>query len=122
MNAVVQNGVSIALACRTFQISETCYRSTVGNTASPTLAITNSDGTVRTAREIRTRENEPLQEGDLTSGARYHLVFVGTRFEVMGEFNANLRRDVEQLIEGVNILNQAEPIATQENDGFMSAQ
>ena len=40
----------------------------------------------------------------------------------MGEFNANLRRDVEQLIEGVNILNQAEPIATQENDGFMSAQ
>lgn len=26
MNAVAQHGVSIALACRTFQISETCYR------------------------------------------------------------------------------------------------
>lgn len=26
LNAVVQHGVSIALACRTFQISETCYR------------------------------------------------------------------------------------------------
>ena len=26
MNAVVRHGVSIALACRTFQISETCYR------------------------------------------------------------------------------------------------
>jgi putative transposase len=26
MNAVAQRGVSIALACRTFQISETCYR------------------------------------------------------------------------------------------------
>lgn len=26
MKAVVQIGVSIALACRTFQISETCYR------------------------------------------------------------------------------------------------
>ena len=26
MNAVAQQGVSIALACRTFQISETCYR------------------------------------------------------------------------------------------------
>jgi putative transposase len=26
MNAVLQRGTSIALACRTFQISETCYR------------------------------------------------------------------------------------------------
>ena len=26
MNAVMQRGTSIALACRTFQISETCYR------------------------------------------------------------------------------------------------
>ena len=26
MNAVAQHGVSIALACRTFQIRETCYR------------------------------------------------------------------------------------------------
>ncbi len=26
MNAVAQHGVNIALACRTFQISETCYR------------------------------------------------------------------------------------------------
>lgn len=26
MNAVAQHGLSIALACRTFQISETCYR------------------------------------------------------------------------------------------------
>ena len=26
MNAVVQRGTSIALACRTFQITETCYR------------------------------------------------------------------------------------------------
>ena len=26
INAVMQHGVSIALACRTFQISETCYR------------------------------------------------------------------------------------------------
>ncbi len=26
MNAVAQNGVSIALACRAFEISETCYR------------------------------------------------------------------------------------------------
>jgi putative transposase len=26
MNAVIQRGASIALACRTFQISETCYR------------------------------------------------------------------------------------------------
>jgi putative transposase len=26
MNAVMQRGISIALACRTFQISETCYR------------------------------------------------------------------------------------------------
>ena len=26
MNAVARPGVSIALACRTFQISETCYR------------------------------------------------------------------------------------------------
>ena len=26
MNAVARHGVSIALACRTFQISETCYR------------------------------------------------------------------------------------------------
>jgi putative transposase len=26
MNAVTRHGVSIALACRTFQISETCYR------------------------------------------------------------------------------------------------
>ena len=26
MNAVAQHGVSIALACRTFQISETCFR------------------------------------------------------------------------------------------------
>ena len=26
MNAVVRHGVSIALACRTFRISETCYR------------------------------------------------------------------------------------------------
>ncbi len=26
MNVVAQHGVSIALACRTFQISETCYR------------------------------------------------------------------------------------------------
>ena len=26
MDAVAQHGVSIALACRTFQISETCYR------------------------------------------------------------------------------------------------
>ncbi|SEQ08258.1 hypothetical protein SAMN04488092_1041, partial [Thalassovita taeanensis] len=26
MNAVAQHGVSIAPACRTFQISETCYR------------------------------------------------------------------------------------------------
>ena len=26
MNALAQHGVSIALACRTFQISETCYR------------------------------------------------------------------------------------------------
>jgi hypothetical protein len=26
MNSVMQRGTSIALACRTFQISETCYR------------------------------------------------------------------------------------------------
>jgi hypothetical protein len=26
MNAVAQHGISIALACRAFQISETCYR------------------------------------------------------------------------------------------------
>ena len=26
MNAVARSGVSIALACRTFQVSETCYR------------------------------------------------------------------------------------------------
>jgi putative transposase len=26
MNAAALHGVSIALACRTFQISETCYR------------------------------------------------------------------------------------------------
>ncbi len=26
IRAVTQNGASIALACRTFQISETCYR------------------------------------------------------------------------------------------------
>jgi putative transposase len=26
MNAVMRRGTSIALACRTFQISETCYR------------------------------------------------------------------------------------------------
>ena len=26
INAVIQRGASIALACRTFQISETCYR------------------------------------------------------------------------------------------------
>jgi len=26
MNAVVRRGVSIALACRAFEISETCYR------------------------------------------------------------------------------------------------
>jgi len=26
MNAVARHGVSIALACRTFQIIETCYR------------------------------------------------------------------------------------------------
>lgn len=26
MNAVAQRGVSIALACRTFGVSETCYR------------------------------------------------------------------------------------------------
>ena len=26
LNAVIQRGASIALACRTFQISETCYR------------------------------------------------------------------------------------------------
>jgi hypothetical protein len=26
MNAVMQRGTSIALACRSFQISETCYR------------------------------------------------------------------------------------------------
>jgi len=26
MNAVMERGTSIALACRTFQISETCYR------------------------------------------------------------------------------------------------
>ena len=26
MESVAQHGVSIALACRTFQISETCYR------------------------------------------------------------------------------------------------
>ena len=26
MNAVAQHGVSIALACRTFEITETCYR------------------------------------------------------------------------------------------------
>ncbi len=26
MNAVAQYGISIALACRAFQISETCYR------------------------------------------------------------------------------------------------
>ena len=26
MNAIAQHGVSIALACRAFEISETCYR------------------------------------------------------------------------------------------------
>lgn len=37
MNADAQHGVSIALACRTFQISDTCYR------CSPVLSDENEE-------------------------------------------------------------------------------